>query len=263
MARAAKDVMARSDADGSKRTAPAAEHKWLTVSVVDDAADVIASVFDEACRGDPARHCDWIALVDANRHQIDRIQAEAKQRQIDVPIICDFVHVLEYLWGASGSFFDEGGRPACQSPRHAHASRTAPLALATMVQPSPRPATSPAHPHRLDASLAVGAPQTAPTSADNPDQPTPTLDRHAPETVPRSTTTTEPSVDSRIDTGKPQSKIRGGSRLVRARSGSPTSYSVAGQITWLVVPGEAGGRRERTISPSGDILGDRRGSMGR
>jgi hypothetical protein len=100
-------MMAGSDADGSK-PAPTAEHKWLTASVVEDAADVIARLFDEADRRDPARRCDWVALVDGNRHQIDRLEAEAKKRNIDLTIVVDFVHVLEYLWSSAWSFFCEG-----------------------------------------------------------------------------------------------------------------------------------------------------------
>ena len=29
---------------------------------------------------------------------IDRIKAEARKRKITIPIIVDFIHVLEYLW---------------------------------------------------------------------------------------------------------------------------------------------------------------------
>ena len=57
--------------------APKAENKWLTASVVDDAATVVARIFDEAERRDPTNARTWVALVDGNNHQIDRIQAEA------------------------------------------------------------------------------------------------------------------------------------------------------------------------------------------
>ena len=50
----------------------------------------------------------WIALVDGNNHQIDRIQAEATHRGVDMTILCDFIHVLEYLWKAAWSFHHEG-----------------------------------------------------------------------------------------------------------------------------------------------------------
>jgi hypothetical protein len=88
--------------------APKAKHKWLTASVVEDAATVVADIFDEAQRRDPAQQRPWVCLVDGNNHQIDRIKKEAKTRKVKVTIVVDVVHVLEYLWGAAWCFFDEG-----------------------------------------------------------------------------------------------------------------------------------------------------------
>lgn len=106
------DVMARSENDRPK-PAPKAQNKWLTASVVEDAACVIAEVFEEADRRDPTRRCDWVALVDGNNHQIDRIEIEANKRGIDITIVVDWVHVLEYIWSAAWSFFGEG-EPAAE-----------------------------------------------------------------------------------------------------------------------------------------------------
>lgn len=88
--------------------APKAKGKWLTASVVEDAAEVVASVFDEAERRDPGHERTWVALVDGNNHQIERITAEASARKIDVNIVIDFIHILEYLWKAAWCFFGEG-----------------------------------------------------------------------------------------------------------------------------------------------------------
>ena len=96
----------------SGRRHPKATNKWLTASVVDDAATVITAVFDEAERRDPTGQRTWVALVDGAKHQIDCIQAEAKARQVNVTIVCDFIHVLEYLWSAAWSFFTEGDTAA-------------------------------------------------------------------------------------------------------------------------------------------------------
>jgi ribosomal protein S9 len=107
------DVIGRDD-DAQRPEAPKAKNKWLTASVVNDAAEVIGAAFDEACRRDPAHERTWIALVDGARHQIDRIKAEAKARDVDVTIVCDFVHVMEYLWSSAWWFFDEGD-PAAEA----------------------------------------------------------------------------------------------------------------------------------------------------
>jgi hypothetical protein len=88
--------------------APKAKHKWLTASVVEDAATVVSDIFDEAERRDPEHQHQWVALVDGNNHQIDRIKTEARKRKVKVKIIVDLVHVLQYLWGAAWCFFDEG-----------------------------------------------------------------------------------------------------------------------------------------------------------
>jgi hypothetical protein len=90
------DIIGRDD-DAHSTPAPKATNKWLTASVVDDPAAVISSIFEEAQRRDPAHKRTWVALVDGAKHQIDCINAEAKARQVEVSIVCDFVHVLEYL----------------------------------------------------------------------------------------------------------------------------------------------------------------------
>jgi hypothetical protein len=92
---------------GPRPPGPATTGKWVTASVAADAADVVAAVFAEADRRDPARELTWIALADGNRHQIDRFQAEAAARSVTLTIICDFIHVLEYLWTAAWCFFPE------------------------------------------------------------------------------------------------------------------------------------------------------------
>ena len=103
------DILARGqdtkqDTDpGRPAEAPVAKNKWLTASITDDAATVVGRLFDEADRRDPTHARTWIALVDGNNHQIDRIQTEATQRGIDVPILCDFIHVLEYLSAPRGA----------------------------------------------------------------------------------------------------------------------------------------------------------------
>ncbi|MGH8902255.1 MAG: ISKra4 family transposase [Egibacteraceae bacterium] len=92
--------------------APTAKGKWLIASVTDAAATVVARIFDEADRRDPGHARAWVALVDGNNHQIDRIKTEAAARGVDVTIVVDFAHVLEYLWKAAWSFHGQGDRAA-------------------------------------------------------------------------------------------------------------------------------------------------------
>lgn len=53
-----------------------------------------------------------MALIDGNNQQIDCIQAEVRARQVEVSVLVDFVHVLEYLWGAAWCSFPEGDTAA-------------------------------------------------------------------------------------------------------------------------------------------------------
>src|SRR5664280_2332086 len=61
---------------------------------------LVAQVFDEAQRRDPTHARRWVALVDGANHQLDRIEAEAKARKVNVFVLIDVIHVLKYLWKA-------------------------------------------------------------------------------------------------------------------------------------------------------------------
>ena len=89
---------------GPRRPGPAARHKWLTASVTATTAQVVAAMFAEADRRDPARQARWIALADGNKDQIRQIQAQAAARGHAVTIICDLIHVTEHLWDAAWCF---------------------------------------------------------------------------------------------------------------------------------------------------------------
>jgi hypothetical protein len=94
--RTPQDVMAPKAGGEHPPEAPKAKNKWLTASVVEDAAEVVGRLFDEAERRDPAHTRRWVALVDGNNHQIDRIGAEAKARGIDVTIVVDLCRARDY-----------------------------------------------------------------------------------------------------------------------------------------------------------------------
>ena len=114
--RQAGDVLASNTGDNPP-PAPKATVKWVTASVTDSAAHVVGAVFDEAERRDPGHQRRWVALVDGNQHQIDCIHAQATQRHVEVAVVIDLIHVLEYLWGAAWCFFAEG-HPAAEDWVH-------------------------------------------------------------------------------------------------------------------------------------------------
>lgn len=117
--RTVDDIIAdpdRQDADHGaapeRRQGAKARSKWLCGSVTDTAAQVVSAVFDQAGHRDPGHRRPWVVLVDGARHQIDLIKAEALQRGVDVHIIVDLVHVLEYLWRAAWCVHDSGDASA-------------------------------------------------------------------------------------------------------------------------------------------------------
>ena len=98
---------------GRARLGPTAEGKTLFASVKHPIPHVIGHGFGEAQRRDPDHSRPWYAIVDGNNTQIDAIGALAAQYQVDVPILIDLMHVIQYLWKAANSFFypnDPAGR---------------------------------------------------------------------------------------------------------------------------------------------------------
>ena len=92
------DILPDPDKPPAALTArPKPQNKWLKASVTDDARTVIAEMFNEVDRRDPDHQRTSVALVDGNNHQIDRIKREARTRGVKIPIIVDFIHVLDKL----------------------------------------------------------------------------------------------------------------------------------------------------------------------
>jgi hypothetical protein len=117
--RTSADILPTSDTERAQaRPGPVTSNKWLTASVVADAASVVAQIFAEADRRDPDHARTWVALVDGNNHQIDRITAEAHARTLQVTIVIDFIHALEYIWKAAWCFHREGDPAAEEWVRH-------------------------------------------------------------------------------------------------------------------------------------------------
>lgn len=85
------------------RPKPLAKRVWASVEKTQE--EVVCEMFDEGIRRDSKLKKTWVALVDGDPHQIDRIKAEAELRGISVTIVCDIIHVIEYLWKAAWAFF--------------------------------------------------------------------------------------------------------------------------------------------------------------
>jgi hypothetical protein len=101
---------------------PAIHDKRVWASVQQDAKTVIASAFDEALARDPEHQREWVVLVDGEPHQLNSLQAMAQQHAVEVTIVLDFIHVLEYVWKAAFCFCPVGS-PAAEAWVQEHALR--------------------------------------------------------------------------------------------------------------------------------------------
>ena len=111
--RSAADVIAGlrrlRDVERVQRTRPPKpQGKRVWASVVDDLDLVVAQKFDEAERRDPDHRLRWLALVDGELRLERAIRAEAKRRGVEVTLVLDFIHALEYLWKAGHALHAEG-----------------------------------------------------------------------------------------------------------------------------------------------------------
>lgn len=91
---------------------PRPENKRVWASLEKPPGDVIAEAFEEAHTRDSQGTKRWVVLVDGNRHQLDVVREQAGRLDVDVTIVVDFIHVLEYLWKAAYVFNKEGSAEA-------------------------------------------------------------------------------------------------------------------------------------------------------
>ena len=69
---------------------------------------MIDAAFNEGLRRDPERTRRWVVLVDGHRDQIKRVLRGARTAGVEIRIVLDIVHVLEYLWRAAYAFHADG-----------------------------------------------------------------------------------------------------------------------------------------------------------
>jgi hypothetical protein len=87
-----------------------ARHKRVWASVERTPEQVTEEVLQEARRRDPEGKRPWVMLVDGHEGQLEDIHAAIEWHGVEVTLILDFIHVLEYLWKAAWCFFV----PGCQ-----------------------------------------------------------------------------------------------------------------------------------------------------
>jgi len=93
-----------------KEKSPRPEQKRVWASLEKSAEQVIESAFSEASHRDPRQKKHWVALVDGENQQLRILGRMAKKQGVDLTIIVDIIHVIEYLWKAGRAFHPKSGR---------------------------------------------------------------------------------------------------------------------------------------------------------
>jgi hypothetical protein len=111
--RSAESIMGM-EAEQDPSPKPRARNKRVWASVQRAPHEVTEEVFAEALRRDPERRRPWVMLVDGHEGQLEYIHACIERYRVDVTLILDFIHVLEYLWKAAWCFHPPGSEEAEQ-----------------------------------------------------------------------------------------------------------------------------------------------------
>jgi hypothetical protein len=107
--RTPEQVVAETGSRLARAKRPRPEQKRVWASVEKPPEQIIAQVFAEARQRDPTGEKTWVALVDGNKAQIRHLRKMARKEKIDLTIVVDIIHVIEYLWKAARVFYPESG----------------------------------------------------------------------------------------------------------------------------------------------------------
>lgn len=97
--RRAEQVLDRQHESHAVRPKPQRKRTWAGVEKNQKA--MVEEAFVEAIRRDPDQQMKWVVLVDGNEDLLRQVYATAKRYKVDIVVVQDFIHVLEYLWKAA------------------------------------------------------------------------------------------------------------------------------------------------------------------
>jgi hypothetical protein len=105
--RTPEQIVNEMNATDSLVVRPRPIQKRVWASIAQEPKKVTEDIFEEALRRDPKKTQKWVCLVDGDPRQLKRVQAIAKQKGVQITIIMDIIHVIEYLWKAARVFHGE------------------------------------------------------------------------------------------------------------------------------------------------------------
>ena len=103
--RSPEQILDREQKPPWKRPQPTHKRTWARV--VADQGAVIEQGFEEAVRRDPDQRMRWVVLVDGQEDLLRQVYAAARRYKVDIIVVQDFVHVLEYLWNAGHALYSD------------------------------------------------------------------------------------------------------------------------------------------------------------
>ena len=103
--RTAEQILDPDQQPEGKRPRPENKRTWARVEA--DQGTVVEQAFAEAVRRDPDQQLRWVVLTDGQEDLLRQVSAAAKRYKVDVLVVQDFVHVLEYLWKAAYALHPE------------------------------------------------------------------------------------------------------------------------------------------------------------
>ena len=102
-------VLARDEeAEQKSPPRPRPQHKRVWASLEQEPREVLQEAFREALQRDPQGNQRWVAVVDGNKTQLTILKEWAEDYGVQLTIVLDIFHVLEYLWKAGHALAAEG-----------------------------------------------------------------------------------------------------------------------------------------------------------
>jgi len=103
--RTVDDILPQDDTPRPSRPRPEGKRVWASIDK--PLREVVEGCFTEALARDPWLDRPWVYLVDGNPEQLQVAEEVAAYYGVELVVIIDFIHVLEYLWKAAWCFFDK------------------------------------------------------------------------------------------------------------------------------------------------------------
>jgi hypothetical protein len=100
------------DATKPMAARPRPMNKRVWASVKRSCFAVVDEAFQEAIRRDPNQERPWVVLVDGHRDQLRAVRRAAAKHGVEVTIVVDLIHLIEYLWPAAYCFHEAGSTEA-------------------------------------------------------------------------------------------------------------------------------------------------------